>query len=108
MIRTEVQARDLEKEPYLQQKIMSASPEQLISYIYDVVIAACRRKDQEKALRGLAGLINSLNFDYKDVAGPMYQLYQYCLEQVRKRKFDETEELIGGLKLAWTEAMNVN
>lgn len=108
MFRSQVQQRDLDKDPYLKQKIMSASPEQLISYVYDVVLTACQRKDQERALRGLMGLINALDFDYKDIAVPMYQLYQYCLEQVRKKKFDDVEELISGLKSAWSEAMKVN
>ena len=56
----------------------------------------------------LMELVSALNFDYKDIAGPLYQLYQYCLDQVRKRKFDEVEGLMGGLKAAWAEAMNVN
>ncbi len=108
MFHTQVEPRDIDRDPYLKQKIFSASSEQLVSYIYDAIIAACHRKDQERALRGLMGLVNALNFDYKDIAVPMYQLYQYCLEQVRKRKFDEVEGLIGGLKSAWAEAMNVN
>ncbi len=108
MFRTQVQTRELEQDPYLKQKITSASAEQLISYVYDVVIAACHRQDQEKALRGLMNLVSSLNFDYKEIAVPMYQLYQYCLEQVRKKKFDEVGELISGLKTAWAEAMKVN
>ena len=108
MLRTQAPSRDWDKDPYLKQKIVSASPEQLVSYIYDVVIAACHRQDQEKALRGLMGLVSALDFDYKDIAVPMYQLYQYCLEQVRKRNFDEVEGLISGLKAAWAEAMKVN
>ena len=108
MFRTQLQPRDPDKDPYLKQKILSASPEQLISYVYDAIIAACHRKDQEWALQGLMELVSALNFDYKDIAVPLYQLYQYCLDQVRKRKFDEVEGLIGGLKAAWAEAMNVN
>ena len=108
MLRAQYQPREIDKDPYLKQKVFSASPEQLISYIYDVIIAACHRKDQERALRGLMELVNSLNFDYKDIAVPMYQLYRYCLDRIRKREFDEVEELIGGLKAAWTEAMKVN
>ncbi len=96
------------KNPYLKQKVLSASPEQLISYVYDQILIACQRKDPEKTLRGLMGLIQSLNFDYKDVAVPMYQLYQYCLEKARKREYTEVEVLIGGLKAAWVEAMKVN
>jgi len=92
----------------LKQKIFSASSEQLVSYIYDAIIAACHRKDQGRALRGLMGLVNALNFDYKDIAVPLFQLYQYCLERARKRKFDEVKGLIGGLKAAWAVARNVN
>ena len=98
----------LEKDPYLKQKVLSASPEQLVSYIYDVVLVACQRKDRDRALRGLGGLIRALNFDYKDVAVPMYQLYQYCMEKARAKEFDEVESLIQGLKKAWAEAMKVN
>jgi len=108
VFRTQVEPRDIDRNPYLKQKIFSASPEQLVSYMYDAIIAACHRKDQERALRGLTGLVNALNFDYKDVAVPLYQLYNYCLEQARKKKFDEVEGLISGLKAAWVEAMNVN
>ena len=108
MFRTEVHDRDLDRNPYLKQKILSASPEQLISYIYDAIITACHRKDQELALRGLMGLVNALNFDYKEIAVPMYQLYRYCLDRIRKREYDEVKELINGLKSAWAEAMSVN
>ncbi len=108
MFRTQVQPRNIDKDPYLKQKIFSASPEQLVSYMYDAIIAACHRKDQERTLQGLLGLVNALNFNYKDIAVPLFQLYQYCLERARKRKFDEVEGLIGGLKSAWVEAMNVN
>ena len=96
------------KNPYLKQKVLSASPEQLISYVYDQILVACQRKDQDKSLRGLMGLIRSLDFEYKDVAVPMYQLYQYCMEKARNKEFEEVQELIGGLKAAWVEAMKVN
>lgn len=96
------------EDPYLVQKVMSARPEQLISYVYDVVISACQRKDQDKVLRGLMVLVKALNFDYEDVAVPMFNLYQYCLEQGRKRNYDEVAELITSVRSAWIEAMKVN
>ena len=96
------------KDPYLKQKIMSAKPEQLISYMYDAILAACRNEDSERAERGLAGLIDSLVFDQEEVSLPMFQVYQYCLDQIRKGNFTEVAKLIGGMKSAWSEAMNVN
>jgi len=99
------QAND--SDPYLTQRITSASPEQLIAYIYDAILVACTNQDQERALRGLMALIDSLNFDYQDIALPMFQLYQYCLDQVRRRNYEEVKYLIGEFKTAWAEAMNV-
>ena len=46
--------------PYLTQKIMSASPEQLVCYIYDAGIVACKKKDTTKAGQAIRELINAL------------------------------------------------
>ena len=108
MFRASEHPKDVVRDPYLTQKIMSASPEQLIGYVYDAIIVACTKEDRERALRGIQGLISSLNFDYKDLAVPMFQLYQYCLDQIRQGEFVEVKELISGLKAAWSEAMKVN
>lgn len=102
-----VQTFNVKEDPYLTQKIMSASPEQLIVYVYDAIISACNRKDQERVLRGLTVLINALEFDYQEIALPLYQLYQYCMDQGRKRNYEEVLEIISDLKSAWTEAMQV-
>ena len=34
--------------PYLEQKVMTASPEQLIAYVYEVGSASCARKDADR------------------------------------------------------------
>ena len=36
--------------PYLVQKVMTASPEELIKYVYDAAIGACAREDHRRAL----------------------------------------------------------
>ena len=105
--RTAMHMQTTQKNPYLEQKVMSASPEQLVGYIYDVVLAACDREDKEKTLTGLAMLVGALNFDYQELAAPLYRLYQYCQEQARQDQYEEIKDLIGGLKGAWAEAMKV-
>ena len=90
------------------QKIMSAKPEQLISYIYDAVISACHQKDQDRVLRGLMMLVQALNHDYQEVAMPLFKLYQYCLERARRNDFSEVEELMAGVRSAWVESMKAN
>ena len=95
--------------PYLKQKIMSASPEQLICYIYDAGIIACKKKDSTKAGQAIRELINALNFDYKDMALPLFDLYKYCLNNVNTNNFEEAQEILEGLRDAWYEAhLNIN
>lgn len=102
------QPRNGNKDPYLRQKIQSASPTQLVAYIYDAILAACRSEDMDRAQRGLLALIEALDFTHEEIAVPMFQVYQYCTELVRKGGYSEVEELIGGFKSAWSEAMKVN
>lgn len=102
------QARSGTKDPYLRQKIQSASPNQLVAYMYDAILAACRSEDMDRAQRGLLALIEALDFTHEAIAVPMFQVYQYCMELVRKGGYAEVEELIGGFKAAWSEAMNLN
>ena len=67
--------------PYLMQKVMTASPEQLISYIYDIAISACAQKDHIKATQAVQELINSLNFDYKEQSLTFFRIYRYRRDQ---------------------------
>ncbi len=97
-----------DKDPYLTQRVMSASPEQLISYTYDIILTACRTRDQERVLRGLMALVSALNFDYLEQALPMHKLYQYCLDRAREGNLDEVKYIIGEFKEAWSEAMKVS
>ena len=96
------------KDPYLTQRIMSAGPEQLISYIYDAILTACRTGDRERALRGLMALVGALDFEYQEQAVPMYKLYQYCLDRAREGNLDEVKYIIGEFKEAWSEAHKVS
>ncbi len=95
------------KNPYLEQKIMSASPEQLISYIYDAGITACVQKDRDKGLKVLRTLIQSLNFDHKEAAVPFYNVYRYMNYSLSCGKFTEAKGYFETLKSAWTQSMKV-
>jgi len=90
--------------PYLKQKIMSASPEQLVCYIYDAGIIACKKKDIIKAGQAIRELINALNFDYKEMALPLFDLYKYCLNNINSSNFEHAQEILEGLREAWYEA----
>ena len=40
-------------DPYLRQKVLSASPQQLIVYLYDLGIASCNNKNKIKLIKVL-------------------------------------------------------
>lgn len=93
--------------PYLVQKIMSARPEQLISYIYDAAISACGKKDRVKANRAVQELINALNFDYKEMAVTFFNVYRYINNLISKGKFEEAREMLLEIKQTWSKATKV-
>lgn len=94
--------------PYLAQKVLSASPEQLITYVYDAAILACARQDRAKALSALHILINSLRFDDKKVAFTFYNVYKGILNRIYKRRFEEAKGMLSDIRSTWNQAMKVN
>lgn len=92
---------------YLTQKVMSASPEQLVVYIYDAAIAACGRQDKIKAIQAIHLLIKSLNFEEREVALRFYQVYDTILEFLYRRNFERARELISEIRETWVKAMHL-
>jgi len=86
---------------------MSASPEQLVVYIYDIAIAACGREEQEKAIQAIQLLIRSLNFDDRQVAGSFYQVYRTILEFLYRRQFSDAHKIISEIRETWIKAMRL-
>ena len=102
-----MQGNKVQQNPYLTQKIMSASPEQLISYLYDAAIAACGRDDLQKSSRAVRELISALNFEYKDIAVTFFQVYRYINNLISQRRFEEARQMLTDLKSSWATAMKV-
>ncbi len=103
-----MQREPVKTNPYLVQKVLTASPEQLIVYIYDAAIVACGRENKVKASQAVQALINSLNFDSdKSIAVKFFQLYHYILDRINTKNFNEAKALLGELREAWSEAMQV-
>ncbi len=107
MINYRPQTKRRQQNPYLVQKIMSASKEELISYIYDAAITACAQKDSVKARNALNALIQSLNFDYKETANTFLNVYRYLMNLINQKKFDEARVMFSDLKKTWARAFNL-
>lgn len=89
---------------YRTQQIMSATPEKLVVMVYDYVLAACKAQDGKKAARGLAELIDALDFDQGEIALGLFRLYRYAMERVKEGKFDEVITILQELKATWVKA----
>lgn len=90
---------------YHSAQILGASPIQLIVKIYEVAIVACGRRDTDRARRAVCELISSLNFDYDEIAVPLFRLYEYCLDRIATGSYQEAAKILGGLKQAWESAL---
>jgi len=98
---------DSQPNPYLVQKIMTASPEELISYIYEAGIRACVQEDYSRALEAIQELINALNFEGGEVSTTFYQVYSGIQDHLYKRDFETAKEILIDLRKTWTKAMNI-
>ncbi|MDZ7272052.1 MAG: flagellar protein FliS [candidate division KSB1 bacterium] len=89
---------------YREQEILAAPPEKLVLHLYDFILRCCACQDSGGAARALSVLIDGLNFDYPEIAEGLFRLYDYCLRQVKARRFEETRTIITELRAAWEKA----
>ncbi len=92
---------------YLGQQVLGAGPLQLVLMLYEITIAACRRKDGEQARRALLELIGALDFEASEIAVNLFSLYDYCLRRIREGNFEEAAFILKELKEAWQRAQEV-
>jgi flagellin-specific chaperone FliS len=90
---------------YRTQQVLSTSPERLVLMAYDYVLAGCNVQDKTKASRGLAELIDALDFSQGDIAVGLLRLYQYAMDRVREGDFDGAVSIIRPLREAWGTAL---
>jgi len=108
MLMTQAGQNKKKLDPYLIQKIKTASPDQLISYVYDSAIAACSKKDSYKASTAVRELIKSLNFEYKQISVVFYNVYRYINNKIIKGHFEEAREMLIDIKKTWASSMKVS
>jgi flagellin-specific chaperone FliS len=92
---------------YLEQEVLSWSPEKIILKTYDLFLVSARRGDEQRMRRILAELINALNFDYGELPQRLLRLYEYCQRCVAMRRYEDAATIIAGLRQAWAEAFQL-
>lgn len=92
---------------YKMQEVMGARPEQLTLFLYDHAVQGCKKRDEERASRALAQLIDSLNFEYEEVAAGLFRLYEYSIRRIKVGDFDVPLQILSELRDSWAQAIKL-
>lgn len=90
---------------YKSNQVMGCSPGQLVLLLYDHVIKCLDSSDMRGASRGIVELMSALDLDYKDVSGRLFSLYEYCLDLVKKERYEEASKILTEMREMWATAM---
>ena len=96
-------------DPYLQQKVMTASPTELVVYLYDIGISSCIKKDKIKLSKLLSHLKESLDYSpqTEKLSYLFASVYDHISFLVRNDKFDEAKSSFSDIKTTWKQAHNL-
>lgn len=92
---------------YLDQEVLTWSPEKITLKTYDLFIVSCKRNDFSRMNRVLIELMGALNFEYEESSTRLYRLYEYCQRCITQKKPDEALKIIQELRNTWAVAFNL-
>lgn len=90
---------------YRTQSVLGLTPAQLVLKLYDMAVAALLAREGDRASKVLAQLIESLDFQQRDVALGMFRLYRYCLEQIKRGEYEVPTTILRELRNTWAQAL---
>ena len=93
---------------YLVNDIMESSQEKLLIRLYDFAITNCRLHNIEKTNKALNELIFGLRFDeeqFEKISSGLFQLYNFCKDQMRKHNYAIVEKILLELKETWVQTL---
>jgi flagellin-specific chaperone FliS len=91
---------------YKANQVAGASPAQLILLLYDHVIKCMKSSDMRGASKGIVELMSSLDLDYNEISGRLFSLYEYCLDLVKKGRYDEAMKIMSDMRQTWAVAID--
>ena len=91
---------------YQRQDVLSASPTQLVTKLYDLAILACNSDDRIKLRKVLIELISSLNFEEGgDIAIRLSQIYEFCMRESVEGDLHQIADMLSDLRDTWKESI---
>ena len=91
---------------YLTSSVVTLSPGELVLKMYDTALVALLAKDGTRAARVVSGLIDALDFQYRDVALGLFRLYRYCMEEIKRGEYETPARIMRELRDVWAEALD--
>jgi flagellin-specific chaperone FliS len=92
---------------YRNEHLANLSPVQVVLKLYDIALRGCKHHNYGLAQRALTELILALNFDHKELATGLFQLYDYAKRSIRQGQVDEAVVVLEELRTAWVEAFHL-
>jgi len=89
------------RNPYLVQKIQTASKEKLILMLFEFGSQSCANQNRDKASRVLTELIAALDFEQEKMALSFFEIYRYALDQVQQNHFAVAGGIFSDLAEIW-------
>ena len=86
---------------YRKQDVMNASPLRLVIMTYDLAILSCEQKDFNKSIKTISARRDALDLDYPEAAVGLFNLYQWCLDCIRKGDYASAITTLSELRGAW-------
>jgi flagellin-specific chaperone FliS len=90
---------------YKQTQVMGCSPGQLVLMLYDHILGCLKKSDMPGASKGLVELMGALDIDYQEISGRLFSLYEYCLDLVKKQKYEEASKILAEMRAMWAAAI---
>jgi flagellin-specific chaperone FliS len=94
--------------PYQRSRVMTASPEQLILYVYDAAVNALQRQDRIRSLEAVNLLVSSLRYEHRDLAMSFYRSYDSVQRQIMRGNYGLAQTILREMRETWREAMELN
>ena len=90
---------------YRRQQLEAASPGQLVLFVLEHAVRACRLQDRRRARRAVEELIGGLDLEQPEGAGGLLVLYDWVLRLLREGRFGEAEQILDELRGSWAQAL---
>jgi flagellin-specific chaperone FliS len=90
---------------YVSNHLMGLSQGQLLLTVYDIAITSCQQQDNSKAIRAVSELISALNFEYQEISVGLFRIYQYVIDKIREKDYNDALFMLRELRDAWATAL---